>query len=149
MTRNRTSLQKIIATGHKAAMLFLLLLLALNQCNLNIIGYNQHYFKGMNIFFQKSTRNVYRPDEFRDELRKMNSLGINTLFLIPIHYCHDQFSDTIKATVETIEDSVLESIIISSSNKDLMSYQTYIDQENGTPRYQLSPPTFRTGLKLP
>lgn len=128
-------------------MLFLLLLLALNQCNLNIIGYNQHYFKGMNIFFQKSTRNVYRPDEFRDELRKMNSLGINTLFLIPIHYCHDQFSDTIKATVETIEDSVLESIIISSQQQGFnVIIKPHIDLENGTPRYQLKPTNLQNWL---
>lgn len=126
-------------TSHNI-LTFLLFILVFSKCNLDIIGYDQHYFKGMNIFFQKSTRNIYRPDEFRNELRQMRSLGINTLFLIPFHYCSDQFSDTIKATAETIEDSVLESIIISSQQQGFnVILKPHIDLENGKPRYLLKP----------
>lgn len=117
-----------------------MVLFALCKCNVDIVDYDQNYFKGMNIFFQKSTRNVYRPDEFRDDLSQMRSLGINTLFLIPFHYCSDQFSDSIKATAETIEDSVLELIIISSQQQGFnVILKPHVDLENGKPRYQLNP----------
>lgn len=139
MTRNRAFPRRMGTTGHNT-LPFLLFILVFGKCNLDIVGYDQHYFKGMNIFFQKSTRNIYRPDEFRNELRQMRSLGINTLFLIPFHYCSDQFSDTIKATEETIEDSVLESIIISSKQQGFnVILKPHIDLENGKFRYQLKP----------
>lgn len=139
MTKNKAFLHRTITARHNLLPL-LLIILALSKCNLNIIGYDQHYFKGMNIFFQKSTRNIYKPDEFREDLRQMSSLGINTVFLIPVHYCSDQSSDTIKATAETIEDSVLESIIISCQQQGFnVILKPHIDLENGKPRYQLKP----------
>lgn len=139
MTRTKAFLHRICTTSHNT-LPFLLFFLALNKCNLNITGYNQHYFKGINIFFQKSTRNIYKPDEFRSDLRQMSSLGINTVFLISFHYCSDQFSDTIKATAETLEDSVLESIIISSQQQGFnVILKPHIDLENGKPRYQIKP----------
>ncbi len=147
MTINKTLFHKITIARYKA-LPFFLIFLTLCKCNLNITGYSQHFFKGMNIFFQKSTRNVYRPDEFREDLRQMRSLGVNTLFLIPLHYCSDQFSDTIKATKETIEDSVLESIIISSQQQGFnVILKPHIDLENGNPRYQLKPSNLQNWLR--
>lgn len=78
----------------------------------------------------------------------MRSLGINTVFLIPLHYCSNEFSDTIKATKETIEDSILEEIIKSTINNGLrVILKPHIDLENGKPRYQLQPDNIHKWLQ--
>lgn len=136
--------RQIISHRHPCYNLYryplFLVLLIVSNCGFETFEYDQNYFKGMNIFFQNNSRNVYNQEEYLQNLQVMRSIGINSIFLTTFHYCADQYADSIKTTSETINDSVLSEIIQTTLQEGFrVILKPHIDLENGKPRYLIEP----------
>jgi hypothetical protein len=102
-------------------------------------GYNGDYEKGMNVFFMNS-RNRYEERDFDSNMVRLRTNGINTVFLVPYHFSAHAHSDSIVATEETIDDSLLGRAIETVKNHGMEPIlKPHIDLLDGEPRTSIAP----------
>lgn len=104
--------------------------------------YADSYVKGMNIFFMPP-RNIFNDSDFTESLLRLQSDGINELFLVPYFFSQNEFSNTIDSTYQTIPDSQLNrAISLSKQHGFAVVIKPHIDLRNGVPRYKISPSNY-------
>jgi hypothetical protein len=102
-------------------------------------GYGSNFKKGMTIFFMPP-RNMFEGNDFRETLGRLQSIGVNTLVLVPYYFSQNENSDSIFPTAQTITDLSLDSAIVYGKQFGFnVILKPHIDLLNGKPRYTISP----------
>ncbi|HEX2958368.1 MAG TPA: hypothetical protein VHO70_16150 [Chitinispirillaceae bacterium] len=97
----------------------------------------------MNIFFMYPPRNRFEYNDFTENINRLKSIGVTTLYLIPCYFTPDPRSSTLDSTSQTIPDSQLCSAITIAQNAGLeVVLKPHIDCLNGQPRYTIDPENY-------
>jgi hypothetical protein len=110
--------------------------------------YGDTYGKGVSIFFMQ-TRNSFNIADFTENLYKLKSIGINTLFLSPSHFTPNSNATAIDSTSETLPDSELcQAIVLAKSQGFTVVLKPHINCTNDQPRYMINPYNYPKWLAL-
>lgn len=102
-------------------------------------GYDENFYKGMNIFFMQS-RNRYAPDDYQKNLDTIGNTGVNSLFLVPYLFSVNMSDDTVFSTTESISAQEFDSAVVCAQRKGFRIFiKPHVDLLDGTPRTCLSP----------
>lgn len=129
------------------ALLFAALLLTTCSDITDNCTYDPSFNKGFSVFFMPP-RNSFNENDFTENIYRMKSDGINSLYLTPSYFQKTETSDSIFRTSETLADSLLIKAIGIAVNAGMhVSLKPHINCLNNAPRYQIKPSNYEKWLK--